>query len=252
MSKLKTLFAVVGVAALAACGTKEAPGPLEPTGPMGRIRLVNLIADATRLPVDATLEGLPFGVNLTYGATTPASLPSPSTASYSPIYTGSRTLLLKKTADPTTTVATVALTIVENQDVTVYAKGGASASAVVPVTIVDDNTPAITATQTRIRGVNMSNAAVDIFVTAANADLSTATPTFANVAPGAGSTYANVAPGTYQIRIVPAGTAAAGRAAAVSLTLNGVAFTGSTGRTVVVATSSTGATPLTGFVLSDR
>lgn len=253
MRKLKFLFAVAGVAALAACDTKEAPGPLEPGGPTGRIRLVNLINDATRVPVNAILEGVPFGVSLAYGGTTPSSLPSPSTANYSAILAGSRTLVLKKTADTTVTVATIPLTITANQDLTVYATGGASASAVTPVFITDDNSGTVDATQTRIRAVNMSTGgAVDVFVTAANADLSVATATVSNVASHAGSAYVNVAAGTYQIRTVPAGTAAAARAGAVSLNLTGVVFAGGTGRTILIADRNTGGTPLTGSILPDR
>jgi hypothetical protein len=253
MRKLKTLFAVAGIAALAACGTKEAPGPLEPTSATGRIRFVNLITDATRVPVNPILEGVPFGAGLTYTQSPPSILGAPSTANYAPIYAGSRTLILKKTADTSVTVATIALTITADQDLSVYATGGASASAIVPVFITDDNTGTVGATQTRLRTVNMSSGgAVDVFVTAANADLSLATPTFANVASHAGSTYANVTAGTYQIRVVPAGTAAAARAGAVSLNLTAVVFTGGTGRTIVVADKSTGGPPLTGFVLPDR
>ncbi len=201
MRTFKTLFAVVGVVALAACDTKEAPGPLEPGGPTGRIRFVNLITDATRVPVNAILDGLPFGVSLAYGGTTPSSLPSPSTANYSAILAGPRTLVLKKTADTTVTVATIPLVITASQDLTVYATGGASASGVTPFLITDDNSGTVDATQTRIRAVNMSSGgAVDVFVTVANADLSVATATFSNVAAHAGSAYVNVAAGTYQIR----------------------------------------------------
>ena len=52
--------------AAAACSTKEAPGPLEPTSTVGRVRLVNLINDATRGTVNASLAGLVFTVNLQY------------------------------------------------------------------------------------------------------------------------------------------------------------------------------------------
>ena len=96
-----TVALVVG-----ACGTKDAPGPLDPTSGQGRIRFVNLITDPTRNPVNAILENVAFGVNLGYAATTPASLPSPSTANFAPIYEGARTLVLKKTADTSVVVAT--------------------------------------------------------------------------------------------------------------------------------------------------
>jgi hypothetical protein len=253
MRKLVTLCMIAGVVASTACGTKEAAGPLEPTGPTGRIRFVNLITNTTRVPVNAILENVPFGVNLAYGGTTPSSLPSPSTANYSAILAGARTLVLKKTADTATTVATLPLTITASQDVTVYATGGAGTSAVTSFITIDDNT-APSATQVRLRAVNIAPAggALDVFVTAPNADLSTATPTFATVGVKATSAYANLAPGTYQIRTVPAGTVAASRAAAVSFNMTDVALTGGTGRTILIADKSTGGTPLVGFILPDR
>src|SRR3954464_9489668 len=115
-------LAVLGLAV--ACGTKEAPGPLEPGGPVGRVRFVNMITDTTRGRVNVILENVPFGVNLTYGQSPPATLPAPSTANYSSILAGSRTLVLKRTADTTATVATVSFTAASGVDQTVYALGG--------------------------------------------------------------------------------------------------------------------------------
>src|SRR5437763_6603439 len=133
-----------------ACGTKEAPGPLEPTGPTGRVRFVNMITDTTRGRVNAILEGVPFGVNLTYGQSTPATLPSPSTANYSAILAGSRTMLLKRTADTTTLIATVSFTVTSGQDQTVYAIGGAAGSAVRSFVLEDAN-PDLPSSATRLR-----------------------------------------------------------------------------------------------------
>ena len=253
MRNLKTLGALATLAAIAACGTKEAPGPLEPSGSTGRVRFVNLITDTTRGRVNAVLEGVPFGVNLTYGQSTPATLPSPSTANYSAILVGNRTLLLKRTADTTVTVATVSFAVASGQDQTVYAIGGASASAVTSVVLEDAN-PDITASATRLRVVNLSPTAgaVDVFVTAPNADLSTATPTFANVAYKTASTYVTPAPGTYQVRVVPVGTAPALRAGAVAVSVSDFALAGGTGRTIVIGDRNVGGAPLTAFVLADR
>src|SRR6185503_2174334 len=85
------------------CGTEEAAGPLS-SGAQGRVRFVNLITDPARLPVNAVLENVPFGVNLGYGGTTPSSLPSPATANYSAILIGDRSIDLQRTSDPTSTV----------------------------------------------------------------------------------------------------------------------------------------------------
>jgi Domain of unknown function (DUF4397) len=237
----------------AACGTKEAPGPVEPGGPTGRVRFVNLINDPTRVPVNAILEAVPFGVNLAYGATTPATLPSPSTASYSAILSGTRSLVLKKTADTSVTVATISFTVPDNTDQTVYATGGAGGAAVTNFITTDAN-PMPAAGQVEVRIVNMSPSAgaLDVFVTAPNADLGAATPTAANLVYQGASPYVVIAPATYQVRAVPAGTAAAARSTSVVLTINNVALAAGTGRTVVIADRAAGGTPLAGFVLTDR
>ena len=243
----------IAAAAIAACSTEEAPGPLEPTGPVGRVRLVNLITDANRQVVNASLEGLVFTVNLGYGGAAPANLPAPSTANYAPVYSGSRTFVLKRTADTTVTVATLPVTIADNQDRTVYAIGGAGGSTVTAFATTDDN-PAAAAGETRLRIVNMSPTAgaVDVFVTAVNADLSTATARASGLAYQGASAYFTVAPGTYQIRAVPAGTAAANRAASVTINLASTAFASATGRTIVLADNSTGGAPLRAIVIADR
>jgi hypothetical protein len=250
----KTLrrVAIGALALLSACSTEDAPGPLQPGGPVGRIRFVNLINDPARLPVNAILEGLPFGVNLAYGGTTPASLAAPNTANYAQILTGGRTLELERTADPSVTVATIAITMTE-EDRTVYATGGNAGGAVSNVQTVDDNT-APAAGQVRFRVVNLAPAAgpVDVFITAAGADLSTAQPTFANIAVNAASGYVMTTAGTYVVRTVPAGTAAAARNGAVNLTIAALSYPALAGRTFVIADAAAGGTPLRGFTYSDR
>ena len=162
-------------------------------------------------------------------------------------------MLQKRTADTTALVATVPFTVGSGQDQTVYAIGGASGSAVTSLVIEDAN-PDIASTATRLRIVNLSPTAgaVDVFVTAVNADLATATPTAANLAYRAASAYATPAPGTYQVRAVPAGTAPAARAAAVSVNLASLAVAGGAGRTIVIGDRNIGGAPLTAFVLTDR
>lgn len=241
-----------------ACGTKEAPTGLQPSGPTGRIRFVNLITDPTRNPVNAILEKVPFGVNLGYTATTPSSLPAPNTANYSAILSGDRSLVLKKTADTTVTVASFTLPIAANEDRTVYALGGAGGSAVTSFTTKDTMATTIPAGQTRVRVVNVSPAAgaVDVFVTAPNADLSTATPVATNVGSQAVSVYTNIAAlSSYQIRAVPAGTAPASRSAAVLFSVTPTtpaSLAAGTGRTVVIADKAAGGGPPTAFVLTDQ
>jgi hypothetical protein len=245
--------AIGAIALLAACSTENAPGPLQPTGPVARIRFVNLITDPARLPVNAILENLPFGVNLGYGGTTPASLAAPNTANYAQILAGARTLELERTADPTVTVATIAITMAEDEDRTVYAIGGTAGGAVTDFQTVDDNT-APAAGMTRLRVVNLSPAAgaVDVFVTAAGADLSTAQPTFANVGVTTASGYVSTLAGTYVVRAVPAGTPSVSRNGAVTFTVAAASYPALGGRTIVIADAAAGGAPLRGFVYTDR
>ena len=178
-----------------------------------------------------------------------AEIPAP----YAAVLTGDRTLVLKRTADTSVTVASFTFNIVEGQDKSIYAIGGAAGSAITQFATVDTN-PAPAATQARVRLVHLSPTAgsVDVFVTSVGADLAAATPTLSNVAYRAVSAYLTLAPGTYQIRAVPAGTAAAQRAANVVINVPSQAFTGGTGRTIVAADNTTGGTPLRAFVLTDR
>ena len=253
IQSMKIGFLAALTLAAVGCGTKEAPGPLEPNGPTGRVRFVNLVTDPGRVPVNAILEAVPFGAGLGYAATTPSTLPSPATANYSPILTGNRSLVLKKTADTTVTVATIGFTVAANEDRTIYATGGTGGAAVTNFLTTDAN-PVPTSAQVALRIVNMSPSAgaLDYFVTAPNADLSTATPTAANVGYQGSSAYIMLAQGTYQVRAVPAGTLPAARAASVSVTINNLALAGGTGRTVVTADKAAGGTPIIAFVLPDR
>ncbi len=247
------LYAVTLSILLLACGTEEAPGPLQPSGPTGRVRLVNLITDVTRGRINASLEGVPFAVDLTYALSAPATLPAPSTAPYAAVLAGNRAFVLKRTADTSVTVATLNFTVGDGEDRTVYAIGGTGNSNVTGFVTTDQN-PAAASNQTRVRVVNMSPTAgsIDVFITAPNADLSTATPTFTAMAYQAASAYVTVTPGSVQFRAVPAGTAAANRAANVSINLASTALLGGTGRTFVTADNNVGGTPLRAFVLGDR
>lgn len=245
------LFAALAL--LTACGTEEAPGPLQPTGPHGRVRLVNLITDATRGRVNASLEGVPFAVDLTYALSAPATLPAPSTAPYAAVLAGNRAFVLKRTADTSVTVATINFTVGDGEDRTVYAIGGAGNSNVTGFVTTDQN-PAAASNQTRVRVVNMSPTAgsIDVFITAPNADLATATPAFTAMAYQAASAYVTLTPGAVQFRAVPAGTTPANRNASVIINLASTALLGGTGRTFVAADNNVGGSPLRAFVLGDR
>lgn len=174
----------------------------------------------------ADFAAVPWGVNLAYGGTTPASLGAPNTAFYSQVLTGARTLVLRRTADVSVTVATINFTMAE-EDRTVYATAGNAGGAVNNFQTVDDNT-------------------------APGADLAAATPTVANLANQQASGYVTMAAGTYVVRTVPAGTAPAARAAGVNLAIAAQSYPALGGRTILIADAAAGGTPLRGFVYSDR
>jgi hypothetical protein len=249
----RTARVLAGLTLLGACGTADAPTSFSPGGEQGRIRFVNVITDTTRGRVNAILERTPFGVNLTYTQSTPITLPAPSTALYSPILAGSRSLELVRTANTATNVGTFAVTVAANTDVSVYATGGAGGSTITPFLTTDDNT-APSAGQVRVRVVHLSPSAgpVDIFVTAPGADIAAAAPTLANFAVRTASSYLAVPAGTYQVRVVPAGTPPAGRAAAVAINVASLALPAGGVRTIVAADNNVGGAPLRAFVLTDR
>jgi hypothetical protein len=175
-----TLAAAVALV-LGACGTKDAPGPLEPTSGQGRIRFVNLITDPSRNPVNAILENEAFGVNLGYTQSTPATLPSPSTANFTPIYEGARTLVVKKTADTSVVVATLPITVTAGTDYTLYATGGTGGATVTGFAVGDNNPDHDGPGQLKVTNMSPTAGAVDVFITPANADLTTATPVAENL-----------------------------------------------------------------------
>lgn len=252
-SALRLAAALVALLGLGACGTKGAADPLAPPGPVGRVRFVNVITDTTRGRVNVALEGVPFDAGITYAQTAPARLAAPSTALYASVLAGARTFVLKRTADTSVTVATLAFTMAADEDRTVYATGGAGGGAVTAFTTADTNSAPATG-QVRVRVVHLAPAAgaVDVFVTAPGADLAAATPAVAGLAVRGVSAYLLLAAGTYQVRVVPAGTAPAARAGAVAINVASLALTAGTGRTIVAAENNVGGAPLRAFVLADR
>lgn len=247
------VMAVAAAALTLACGTRDAADPLSPGGPTGRVRFVNVITDTTRGRVNAILERVPFGVNMTYTVAAPASLAAPNTANYAAVLSGDRSLVLKRTIDTNVVVATLPFTIAAGDDKTVYAVGGAAGSAIASFVSTDDNSvPASTSTRLRVVNLSPGAGAVDVFVTAVGADLATATPVATALAVRGASTYFTVTAGTFQVRAVTAGTAPAARAGAVLVSLASTAFAGGTVRTIVAADNNVGGAPLRLFVLTDR
>ena len=108
-------------------------------------------------------------------------------------------------AGTTTTVIDADATLADGTDYTVIASG--LVAEIEPIVLEDDNS-APAAGNVRVRAIHgaPSAPAVDVYVTAPEADLDAATPVLTNVAFGAVAPYLEVPAGDYQVRVTPAGT----------------------------------------------
>jgi hypothetical protein len=188
--KLKLLTLLLAATALtAACDDDD-----ETTGPEGeaRIRVVHASPDAPEVDVllDDTevLSDVPYLVASEYLETS----------------AGAHNLKVNA-AGTTTTVIDADATLADGTDYTVIASG--LVAEIEPIVLEDDNsTPA--AGNVRVRAIHgaPSAPAVDVYVTAPEADLDAATPVLTNVAFGDVAPYLEVPAGDYQVRVTPAGT----------------------------------------------
>lgn len=233
------------VLALGACSTDEiGPTGYDPNQPAGRIRFVHAISDPARASaVNVTVDGVPLGVSIAYGGTAPA----PATALYYPAYAGNRQFAVRRTADTSVHLLDAAVPVAANVDHTVLAVGSTTITALV---LTDNNTPPA-GSNVKVRAVNATTAAagaasVDVYVTAAGADILTIPPTFAGLARGAASAYIERAAGTVQVRFTTAGTKTVVRDVSIASLAAGAI------RTVVLLEAAAGGTPLTSAVLTDR
>lgn len=226
-------------AALTACGTDEVgPTGFEPTQPTGRFRFVHAMSDPPRASaVNVTVDGVPLGVNLAYGAAAPGTL-------YYQAYAGNRQFAVRRTADTTVHLLNAAVPITADTDHTVIAVG----SATITTLVLTDNNAAPAAGSVKIRAVNAATAAgdVDVYVTAPDADILTIPPTFASLAPRTASGYFERPAGAIQVRFTTEGTKTVVRDVSLGTLAAGAI------RTVVLLEAAAGGSPLTSTVLTDR
>jgi hypothetical protein len=165
-------------------------------------------------------------------------------SNYLEVPSGSRNLKVRATGT-TTVVIDQTATLDQGSAYTVIATG--RVASIAPLVLTDDQTsPA--AGNVRLRLVHASPSAgnVDIYVTTTTADITTATPTLANVAFRVASNYLEVPAGTYRVRITPAGTKT------VAIDVNNVALTAGQVRTAVAVDAPGGGTPLGAILLADK
>jgi len=188
--KLKFLTLLLAATAMtAACGDDD-----DNTGPEGeaRVRVVHASPDAP--DVDVLVDDSPVLTGVPYLAT----------SDYLAVAPGSRNLKVNA-AGTTTTVIDADVDLVDGIDYTVIASG--LVAGIESIVLEDDNSePA--AGLARVRAIHgaASAPAVDIYVTAPDADLAVETPALADIELGDVADYIEAPAGDYQVRVTPTGT----------------------------------------------
>jgi hypothetical protein len=221
-----TLLATLAVSACDDDSDVTAPATI------AQLRVVHASPDAPN--VDVLVDNTAALTNVAYKAA----------STYLQVPSGSRNLKVRATGT-TTVVIDQTATLDQGSAYTVIATG--RVASIAPLVLTDDQTnPA--AGNVRVRLVHASPTAgnVDIYVTGPTADITTATPTLANVGFRVASNYLEVPAGTYRVRVTPAGTKT------VAIDVNNVALTAGQVRTAVAVDAPGGGAPLGAILLADR
>lgn len=183
---LTSAFAAIAALALAACG--GGGGGANPAN----LRVVHASPDAPN--VDAYYEGSKIVTDAPYKAAT----------AFIDVEPGLRTLTINPTGS-STSVITEERNYASDRYYTVLA---VNEVADIEPLVIDDDGAAPNAGQAKVRVVHAAPNApsVDVYVTAPDADLSTSTPTLANVPFKAISNVLQIPAADYQIRVTPTGT----------------------------------------------
>jgi hypothetical protein len=221
-----TLLATLAVSACDDDSDVTAPATI------AQLRVVHASPDPPN--VDVLVDNTAALTNVAYKAA----------STYLQVPSGSRNLKVRATGT-TTVVIDQTATLDQGSAYTVIATG--RVASIAPLVLTDDQTnPA--AGNVRVRLVHASPTAgnVDIYVTGPTADITTATPTLANVGFRVASNYLEVPAGTYRVRVTPAGTKT------VAIDVNNVALTAGQVRTAVAVDAPGGGAPLGAILLADR
>lgn len=243
----RALLLMMSAVALVGCGEESVPTGLTPTGPTGRVRFVNAVADPLRADrLNVTVAGTPVAVNIAFGVAAPNPGVQPNPAPYYPVYVGSWPVIARRTADTSVTVLSQNIDVAASKDYTVMAVG--TSAGVSGVVLTDDNTaPATGSVRLRlVHGSPSSAPAVDLYVTGAATDIATVAPSASNVAFKGTSAYLTLAAGTYRVRV----TAAGSKTPLIDATTGALA-TGAV-RSFILLDRSAGGVPATSVLLVDR
>ncbi|GAA5177764.1 hypothetical protein GCM10025771_15580 [Niveibacterium umoris] len=186
------LTSLISIGVLAACGSDD---PTPPPTPKASLRVVHASADAPA--VDVYLGGSKALTNVPYGAA----------SSFLQVAAGSPEVKVTPTGATTPEVIKATLTLAANSYTTVVAVGSLAGGTIEPLVIAEDGTaPESGKLKLRAGHASPGVPAVDIYVTAPDAALSSATPAVANAAYKAVSNALQIPGGDYRIRATLAGT----------------------------------------------
>jgi hypothetical protein len=166
-------------------------------------------------------------------------------AGYASIDDGEHDLAVRLAAG-TTDLATAELDAEAGAQYTAVLSGEGAAAELL---LFEDDNGAPASGQAKLRVLNAAPSAtsVDVYVTAANADLATATPKASALTPEHASAYIAMQVGSYRVRITSAGSKTN-----VLLDVQNVALTAGKVRTLVILDDSDGGAPLGHALLADR
>jgi hypothetical protein len=228
MKRSTFAFALLAVALTAACSDDD-----DNAGPASesRVRVVHASPDAPAVDV------------LVDGTRVLSDVPYTTASGYLTVDAGSRNLKVNA-AGTSTSVIDANVTLADGADYTVIA-GGLLAD-IAPIVATDDNAaPASGNVKLRVVHGAPSAPAVDVYVTAPGADLSTTAATLSNVAFGAVSGYLEVPAGTYQVRITPTGSKT------VAIDAGSVTLSSGQVRTAIALDAEGGGAPFSVLLLED-
>jgi hypothetical protein len=221
------LLAFAALSIVAACDNSDGPDSV------ARVRFLH--ASQGRAAIDFRADGTTRGAGVTYGGTWSNSVV---------LDAGARTFTARLTGGATD-LATTAKTLANSANYSVVlAKRAAGDSLVV---FADTSaTPATDKSWVRVLNVSPAAGAVDVYVTAANADLATATPQATAIDFLKPSKYVEVTSGAQRVRLTTAGTKT------VVLDINTIALPSRGVRSLAILDANAGGAPLQSVTASER
>jgi len=203
------------------------------TGPTSnvRVRLVNALTSSQSL--DLLVDGQSAATGVAFGSASPYASTNEGTHQLQARASGTGTTLVDFTRS-----------LINGSFSLIPAPGLGQSGALF---LADD--PTTTAGQSRLRVVHVAAAPgpISVYVTAATADLTTATPLVANLSFASASLYAGVNAGTYRVRITRAGSPND-----VLVDVSNVTLGSGSVRTLLVTDASGGGLPPVLSIVSDN